>query len=166
MNEEVCPACGDQSPFNVLCDTCDGKGKVEPEIKMEDLILTDEDKEKLDAAWRKTRGDRGKMSGQSSTTTSLQLDPEASAALERWQKVSQKLTDDQQGRIDMLVSNLESCLRFANGKVWLDLRANTLLAGVLYDVDWFPDPPKGRIAAVEATRRKHEEESSTDRDAE
>ncbi len=94
----------------------------------------------------------------------FELDPEAKFALERWQQVSAKMTEDMKEHIDGLVSTLETTLKLGGGRVWLGLNANVMLAYAIYGVDRFDNTPdfsktgwfeeKGRRGAVEHTRRK------------
>jgi len=94
----------------------------------------------------------------------FELDPEAKMTLERWQQVSAKMTEDMTDHIKGLISALETTLKFGNGRIWLGLNANVLLAYAIYGVDRFDNTPdfsetgwieaKGRRGAVEHTRRK------------
>ena len=62
---------------------------------------------------------------------------EERAALWRWQETEKKLTEDQKGRIEWLVSTLECCcLRVGNGRVWLGIEAKTMLASAIYNKSW------------------------------
>jgi len=93
-----------------------------------------------------------------------ELDPEAQATLDRWQKVSAKMTEDMKEHIDSLIYQLGVSLKFANGRIWLGLDAHATLAHAIYGVDWFDTSPdysetgwfeaKGRRGAIEHTRRK------------
>ncbi len=94
----------------------------------------------------------------------FELDAEAKATLDRWHQVSVKMTEDMKEHIDGLISALETTLKFGNGRIWLGLNANVMLASAIYGVDRFDNTPdysetgwieaKGRRGAVEHTRRK------------
>jgi len=81
-------------------------------------------------------------------------------ALTRWEKISKKLTEDQRARIDVTISGLETCLKFAHSRMYLGLEAKSMLAWEFYKVDNTEDPPKpkGRREAIEHTRRQNEAE--------
>jgi len=99
----------------------------------------------------------------------FELDPEARATLERWEQVSAKMTEDMKDHIKGLISDLETTLKFGNGRIWLGLNANVMLAHSIYGVDRFAGTPdfsktgwieaKGRRGAVEHTRRKRSQQN-------
>ncbi len=54
-------------------------------------------------------------------------------ALNRWQKTAAKLTTSEKDRIVQIVSDLESCLKFTGGRIYLGIEAKSVLALHLYD---------------------------------
>ena len=50
----------------------------------------------------------------------------------RWARISKHLSEGERLRIENILASLGYCLRFENGKIWLDLRANGVLAYALY----------------------------------
>ncbi len=91
-----------------------------------------------------------------------ELTSEDRCALESWNKTAAKMTGDMRDRIDSLISNLEYCLKFRHGRIWLGIEARTLLASELYSVNWYDASPdlsgtKGRRAAIKHTRELNSE---------
>ncbi len=84
----------------------------------------------------------------------------ANDALTHWELTNKKLTEDQEARINSFIHGLESCLKLSNGRVYLGLEANSMLAWEFYKTDSTrPRPkPKGRREAIEHTRNLNEEQ--------
>lgn len=95
---------------------------------------------------------------QSATGSRFRIEEE-SRTLEMWESTAEKMTEVMKESIKVLLSDLEQCLKFGNGRIWLGLQAHTLLADRLYGVNWMEDSPdrsKGRRQAIEHTKRKHQ----------
>ena len=89
----------------------------------------------------------------------LNFDEGSNNALTRWEVTSKKLTEDQIARIDTFIHGMETCLKFANGRMYLGLEAKSMLAWEFYKTDSTRPraKPKGRREAIEHTKKKNEE---------
>jgi len=87
------------------------------------------------------------------------LKQESTTSLDTWEKTAEKMTEDMRTRLDNLVHDIERCLKFGGCRIWLGLQAKTMLAYTLYGVSCHresPDLSTGRRDAIEATKKKYE----------